>query len=267
MSRFTSADVESRYGVGRRLIRELVRVGLVQPRRGPQRQYQFEFVDVVTLRMAQELSRSKVPVRKIARFLAAIQAEGKPTALSRRLRVAVIGRELAVLEESAARTENGQLLLNLGHPPLPGTVHPITLKTPEDAPDLSPGSDLINVTRLENDFRRTLEENPHDVDAYLELGVLLLETGRADEARALYQRSVRFCPAESRLHFNLGICYEELKALPEALAAYRAALFCEPTFAEAHYNVALVYEELGDPQKTLRHLNAYRKFASDSTTH
>jgi tetratricopeptide (TPR) repeat protein len=43
------------------------------------------------------------------------------------------------------------------------------------------------------------------------------------------------------------------------LASYEQCLQLAPDMADAHYNLASLHEQLGNRQKALRHLNAYRR--------
>ncbi len=58
--------------------------------------------------------------------------------------------------------------------------------------------------------------------------------------------------------FNLGVVLQDLERLEEAAEAYEAALEADPDLADAHYNLAGVYEALGNPKGAFRHLKAYR---------
>lgn len=44
-----------------------------------------------------------------------------------------------------------------------------------------------------------------------------------------------------------------------ALAAYGARLAVAPEMADAHCSSALIYEKLGNAQRALRHISAYRR--------
>lgn len=58
--------------------------------------------------------------------------------------------------------------------------------------------------------------------------------------------------------FNLGVVLQDLERLEEAAEAYEAALEVDPDLADAHYNLSGVYEALGNPKGAFRHLKAYR---------
>jgi tetratricopeptide (TPR) repeat protein len=45
----------------------------------------------------------------------------------------------------------------------------------------------------------------------------------------------------------------------EAAQAYEAALLARPGFADCHYNLALLCEELDRPRDAIRHMARYRR--------
>ena len=52
-------------------------------------------------------------------------------------------------------------------------------------------------------------------------------------------------PQEARAHNNLGNVLQEQGKGEEAVACYRQALHLRPDYAEAHYNLANVLQEQG----------------------
>jgi tetratricopeptide (TPR) repeat protein len=80
--------------------------------------------------------------------------------------------------------------------------------------------------------------------------------GRLVEAEAMY-RGAR--EADATLLFNVGVLLQDLDRDEEAAAAYREALAIDPDFADAHYNLACLHERAGNQRECIRHLMAYRR--------
>jgi DNA-binding transcriptional MerR regulator len=95
--------------------------------------------------------------------------------------------------------------------------------------------------------------------ARINLGRLLHEAGRLDEAQRVYSEAVRECEPDPTLFFNLGVLLEDASRNEEAIEAYQQALAEDPDFSDAHYNLARLYETLGKPQHAIRHLGIYRR--------
>ena len=91
------------------------------------------------------------------------------------------------------------------------------------------------------------------------LGALLCEGKRCEEAVALFDEAVRRYPNEALLHFNRAVALEDQGRVRDALASYDAALHLDANLADAHYNAARLHEQMGDARKAVRHLSAYRR--------
>jgi hypothetical protein len=80
---------------------------------------------------------------------------------------------------------------------------------------------------------------PGDPDFHNNLGLLLRDTRRLDEAIASYRRALEADPRWLEAFSNLGLALEAAGRWDEAVAAYREALARAPGFAAAHQNLAL----------------------------
>ena len=61
------------------------------------------------------------------------------------------------------------------------------------------------------------------------------------------------------LLYNLGVLLEDIGRRNEAVEAYEKALRSNPRMADCHYNLALLYKTLGRPKQALRHMAQYRR--------
>jgi tetratricopeptide (TPR) repeat protein len=117
--------------------------------------------------------------------------------------------------------------------------------------------DQVGAERL---YKRVLERDPAHVHAYLNLGYMLCEQARREDAVELYERAIKSCGAEDPLIFyNHAVALDGLGRAREALESYEAALDLQPDLLEAHQNAALLYAELGDKKKAIRHFNSLRR--------
>jgi len=136
------------------------------------------------------------------------------------------------------------------------------------------------------DFRRAVALKPEDGNAHRNIGYVLLQVDRSEEATVALEEAIRLDPADSKAWLNLGTAYanvdeavrKELKELrpppagqvpaddpqlrrqrelndklrefdyrAHALAAYREAVRIEPGNAEYWYNLGtLLHEQRGD---------------------
>jgi tetratricopeptide (TPR) repeat protein len=113
------------------------------------------------------------------------------------------------------------------------------------------GNALLRQDRIaeaEEAYRKCLElptgrEGPATrVDALVNLGFLLGDQEKLDEARECYEKARSLNPAVAEIHHNLGNILREQGKRDEAIACYDEALRLRPTYAKAYVNkgIALV---------------------------
>src|ERR1044072_8174132 len=95
----------------------------------------------------------------------------------------------------------------------------------------------------EDIYRRILEVAPNHADALHFSGVLAQQRGRTEDAVAPIERSLDLERAD--WHSNLGIVLQDQLRLDDAIAAYRRAIALDPTHANAHSNLGVVLRATG----------------------
>jgi tetratricopeptide (TPR) repeat protein len=269
-------SVRDMLGLSATTVSRLVDAGFVTPARGPRNEYQFSFQDVVLLRTAHRLQAAKIPPRKIVKALSSLREQLPEQLPLSGLRISAIGNEVAV-QAGGVRwdPESRQMLLDFEVAPAGGTVALIARELDaasatapaRSAATASADAQLTQARELEADdlaaaeraYRQAIAKGSQSADAYLNLGALLYESGRLDEALRTYDQGLTHTPHEARLHYNRALALEDLQRHDEALAAYGACLKRAPDFADAHFNAARLYEQLGQGQLALRHFSAYRR--------
>ena len=103
-------------------------------------------------------------------------------------------------------------------------------------------------------YRATVERNPGAWMAHNNLGNLLREDGRLEEAVAHFQAALRAREDLPKVHNNLANCLRDLKRPLEALAHYRRAVELEPKYALARTNLGRTLHELGRYDEAMPHL-------------
>ena len=98
----------------------------------------------------------------------------------------------------------------------------------------------------EQAFRAALALDPDAHDCRSNLGLLLLELERADEAVALFTAGLRRQGDHVGLRRNLGDALAQAGRFRDAAAAYAAALALDPDDAAAHNNLGGALQALGD---------------------
>src|SRR5262245_60364042 len=94
-------------------------------------------------------------------------------------------------------------------------------------------------------FRRELEINPNDFDSCLQIGILLKEDQKLDEARDYLLRALTVRPSEPNARFYLASIDVAQGKLNEALPALEQLVKDAADFAAAHVMLATVYYRMG----------------------
>jgi tetratricopeptide (TPR) repeat protein len=230
----------------------------------------YTFQDLVVLRTASALRAAKISSQRINRTLQELRAALPSEATLNQVSLTALGNRIAIRENGTLReSDSGQYALALEIVEQKGKLH--LIKRQEQAPpersDASAAtSDELydRALALEDSapdearlgYEAVLKADPHHLEARINLGRLLHETGRLREAEAIYLGAVQ---REALLTFNLAVLLEDLGREPDAIVAYRETLAMDPGFADAHFNIARLYERAQDVQASLRHLLAYRR--------
>jgi DNA-binding transcriptional MerR regulator len=277
MQSYGVGDVERMLNLSRSTIRGLISRGFVAPARGPRREYRFSFQDLLVMRTARALVQAKVPARRIGRSLNALRRQLPQSVPLTGLTICAVGNDV-VVRKGANRwqAESGQYLLeldvNVAGDSLqivemgPGAVNGRGAGEPKRAPDNAEAWFERGLSEEDRDVRKALDAyercrqlDVRHVAARINLGRLLHEAGRLEDAQRVYREALRECEPDPTLYFNLGVLLEDSSRNDEAIEAYLQALTEDPDFADAHYNLARLYETLGKPQHAIRHLGEYRR--------
>jgi len=110
----------------------------------------------------------------------------------------------------------------------------------------------------------TLAKCPNNPRAHNNLGVDLLEQGRASEAMDQYQQALRIKPDFADAQFNLGLASVQLGRLPEAIGHFERAVQIQPDHVRALNNLGVLLLQLGRPQEAIGHFEEMLRIKPDS---
>ena len=123
------------------------------------------------------------------------------------------------------------------------------MRSPRNAADLcNLGVVLGNQGKVDEAivaFRQATRIKPGYTEAHYNLGVALEKRGKIDEAIAAYRQAIRIKPDYATAHSNLGAALEKQGKLDEAIATYRQAIRIKPDYAEAHLNLGNALKDQG----------------------
>ena len=84
-----------------------------------------------------------------------------------------------------------------------------------------------------------------DPQPYLDLGILLLDQAKADQALPPLQKAVSLDPRNPRGHEELSRTWEQLRDLPKADAEMHAALSLAPDIPALHFEMGRIFQQEG----------------------
>lgn len=226
---------------------------------------------MVVLRATAELVHARIPARKIRRALRTLREQlrdGRPLTA---VRIRADGERIVVQDQGTSwNPESGQTLFTFAASDLAGRAAPLSLDIPEREAsrtrDLTAEEwfqagcelELTAPGKAIEAYRRAVSLDPRHVDGHINLGRLLHEIRRFDEAEVHYREALRHGPDNAIAAFNLGVLLEDLGEETAAVQAYRVALELDPEMADAHYNLACLFEKKRQKKLAFRHLKQYR---------
>ncbi len=95
--------------------------------------------------------------------------------------------------------------------------------------------------RAEHEFRQAIVHSPSHRQAHNNLGNLLQDTGRCDEAIACYHSAIALNNNVAEVYNNLGTALKQLEQWNAAESAYRRAIQLAPKNAEFYFNLANLF--------------------------
>jgi len=121
------------------------------------------------------------------------------------------------------------------------------------------GALLLQMGRLDEaiaHFRRALEISPNLIEAYNNLGMALMRSGRTEEALAEYNRALVLEPDDADTQIALGAALRQIGRAGEAIPHFEKALSARPNDANAQNNLANALLDSGRAAQAAAH---YRK--------
>jgi tetratricopeptide (TPR) repeat protein len=117
-------------------------------------------------------------------------------------------------------------------------------------------------------YESMIRQDPSRIQLHDDVALLYLDLGRAREATAHLEASVRLRPDSSAAHFNLGTALTVAGRLDDAIDQFQQALRIRPDYGLAHNNLGNVLLRRGNPDEALHHFReALRLDPSNAEAH
>ena len=263
MHEYGVRDVEKLLRLPRSTIRSLIDAGFVSPARGPRNAWLFSFQDLIVLRTARALAVANVPRKRITKSIRELRRHLPESMPLSGLSICAVADRVVVKEgRSRWQADSGQYLLAF-ESDADGSISVIE----EVDTSGSAESHFADGAALESEdaaaavqaYEHAVAADPTLLDAHINLGRLLHESGRHAYAERVYRDAIKACGDEPLLLYNLGVLLDDMGRKAEAMRVYEAALRVDSGMADCHYNLALLYEDVKKPKEAIRHMAQYRR--------
>ena len=100
-------------------------------------------------------------------------------------------------------------------------------------------------------YEQALRLKPDYAEAHNNLGMLLWRAGRIQEVIEHFEQVLRLRPGSAEAHNNLGVVLGQGGRTREAIGQYEQALRIKPDYADAHYNLGAALEQTDRVQEAI----------------
>lgn len=275
MKGYSTRDVAELLNLSAAQVRSYAHGEFLAVEKDPSGEYRFSFQDVVLLRTSKELRSANIKPKKIMEALRKLRVQLPSNRPLSAVHIVAEGGIVVVRDGTTIwNPESGQVQFDFSVAELATQMVPLALKKirlveTADAPDADEwydlGYDLESVDPGEaiEAYRNAIDLDPSHADARVNLGRLLFEMSRIEEAEDHYRAVLDLTPGHATASFNLALVLEQTGRVEEAIAAYRSAIENDPTFADAYYNIGRLYEQKGKRAAALRHMATFRRLTSE----
>ncbi|MDA0657393.1 MAG: tetratricopeptide repeat protein [Planctomycetota bacterium] len=218
--RYTLVQLSRILNVPRTRLRNWIRIGLIEPVETVHRLAYFDYQQVSSARMLEQLVADGLTPEVIRSGLERLR-RWLPNIDQPLMQLATLesdGALIVRLQNGSLAESTGQLLLDFG--PVP--------------------------TETDNSPQLFLPEDPESADDAFEEALRFEEMGDLESAADSYADAIRYEPQDPILHFNLGNVVYMLGDLPAAVQHFQAAAQLDELYVEAWNNLGSVLCEKGD---------------------
>ncbi len=234
LERFSRKKTGKILGLSQGKLRYWEKLGLAEPSLEDGK-VSYDLTELIRLRAIEKLTRQGAKAKVLATPEMKARMDEK--------RLEVIGDCLVVFEDGQPfDVVTGQMILEF-EKPAPAS-RPVRLPFTRD------WTELARAARERGDYGAAIEalkeavaHQPREVESYNQLGILLLEAGRAEEAVRVFRQALWLAPRSPSLRFNLANALDETGDHQSARQELERVLLTDPGFKDAYFNLALLLEK------------------------
>ena len=230
------------------------KAGLLHPTKDARGKMLFSFRDAVSARTIARLLAEGAPLRDIQKAVRALL--GRAPDLERPLaevRFLFEGGQVLFQDGDVLRTPDGQLYFDFEHPDPPPALPAREVAEGHFALGCIAAWEHTDYAAAEGHFRAAVAIDASFADAWCDLGTIVFELGRGEEARRYYLHALETEPDHAEALCNLARLLLQAGLVDISADYLRRALAVAPEFALAHLHAGVAHEELGDTDRARTH--------------
>jgi tetratricopeptide (TPR) repeat protein len=114
-------------------------------------------------------------------------------------------------------------------------------------------------------LQEALRQDPNNLNASINLGNILMDTSRFDEAINAYQHALELDPKNVDVRVDIGTCYRNIGKPDRAVEEFRKAIKINPRHLYAHRNLGVVLAfDIGDKKSAIKAFEEYLRLSPDT---
>lgn len=124
-----------------------------------------------------------------------------------------------------------------------------------------PSSSLAMQNRIMQ-LQDSVTKDPKNLGAWIELGNVLMDASRFQEAINAYQKALDMDRNNVNVRVDMGTCYRNIRQPDRAVEEYRKAIATDPNHPNAHRNLGVVLAfDLKDKKGAIKEFEEYIRLA------
>ncbi|MEW6418947.1 MAG: tetratricopeptide repeat protein [Nitrospirota bacterium] len=110
-----------------------------------------------------------------------------------------------------------------------------------------------------------VRKDPKNLSAWINLGNIMMDTSRFDEAIDAYQHALELDPENVDVRVDMGTCYRSIGRPDKAVEEFRKAVKINPRHLYAHRNLGVVLAfDIGDKKSAIKEFEEYLRLSPDT---
>src|SRR4030066_2435302 len=110
-----------------------------------------------------------------------------------------------------------------------------------------------------------VRNDPKNLNAWINLGNVMMDTSRFDKAIDAYQHALELDPENVDVRVDMGTCYRNIGKPDRAAEEFRKAIKINPGHLYAHRNLGVVLaNDIGDKKQAIKEFEEYRRLSPNT---